>query len=110
MNIPARIVVEKMEAELEKLKDSLLQEEAGGTSTYKEQAAAIKTYCELLLSSDTESTYKRKEAPVVKHASVNDLAKSSDGNQNVGKSRKQQDRMNIYDPDEEPESDSLLDF
>ncbi|MDQ0257414.1 hypothetical protein J2S74_004872 [Evansella vedderi] len=99
MNIPARIVVEKMEEELIKLKATLEDE---SSSAYRDQAMAIKTYCELLLSSSQSAG---TTAPKVKHATVEDVTGK--------KSRSITDeieRLTVYDEDEKPESDSLLDF
>lgn len=103
MNIPAEIVLEKMEEELKRLKAVL--HEQPSSPAYREHAATMKSYCELLLS--TEGS-RQKEAPKVQHASVEEVrgkneSSSLEKRHPSGKSR-------IYDDGDEPESDSLFDF
>ncbi|UTR12268.1 YwdI family protein [Evansella sp. LMS18] len=114
MEIPARIVVEKMEEELKKLKVSV---EEDSSSAYREQAAVIKTYCDLLLSANA----KGQTVPTVQHATVRDVeshqrpaAQPADAAASTGSSRKesasQEKKYSIYDEGDNPESDSLFDF
>ncbi|MBU9710870.1 DUF5327 family protein [Evansella tamaricis] len=99
MNIPANILIEQMEEEMKKLKANILNEETSPTS-YHDQVIAIKSFCDILLAS--ERTSSAPKAPVVKHATVADVK--------TNKSGAKGDRLSIYDPDEEPKSNSLLDF
>ncbi|MDG5787402.1 YwdI family protein [Evansella sp. AB-P1] len=105
MDIPAKVVVKKMEDELRKLKASL--EEQPNSTVYREQAVAIKTYCDLLLAS--EEAPKPLTAPKVQHATIKDVKTSSSTEQKVT-NRDGNERSSIYDGSDEPESDSLLDF
>lgn len=78
MEIPAKLVIRKMENELARLKESLDDSEGTGSSAaYREHAQALKTYCELLLDSGSS----RLQPPAnVRHASVNDVkARMSEG-------------------------------
>lgn len=80
MEIPAKLVIRKMEDELTKLKESLDHTEAGGTSSsasYREHAQALKTYCDLLLDSGSS---RLQPPPNVQRASVDDVvARMSEG-------------------------------
>ena len=100
MQIPARVVVEKMEEELNKLKLSL--DSSSSSSAYREQAAAIKTYCDLLLSTQSSGT----AAPTVQHATKKDVTELRS---NSVEDRRE-NRSSIYDEDNTPDSDSLFDF
>lgn len=95
MNIPASILIEKMEEELKKLKVAIEDE-----SSYHEQATVIKAYCDLLLSSSKSTGMT---TPKVKHATVEDVTGK--------KSHSVIDEMErLTDNDDEEESGSLLDF
>jgi hypothetical protein len=131
MEIPAKLVIRKMEDELVKLKESLDESSGGGASSqaaYREHAQALKTYCDLLLDSGSS----RVEAPPkVQHASVDDVkAKMSQGltdkksdsrssdsvkrhaeNSDTGTTaQSKKTSETIYDQGNEPNSDSLFDF
>ncbi|UCZ53089.1 YwdI family protein [Bacillus shivajii] len=103
MNIPAEIVIEKMEEELQRLKAVI--EEQPSSPTYREHAATMKSYCELLLSSEGVRT---QEVPKVQHASVADVR----GKDEAARVEKQpaKRKQSIYDDGDEPQSDSLFDF
>ncbi|WP_078593444.1 YwdI family protein [Evansella clarkii] len=114
MEIPARIVVEKMEEELKKLKVSV---EEDSSSAYREQAAVIRTYCDLLLSANS----KGQTVPAVQHATVRDVeSQQRPSGQHAGaaestgsgskESAPQEKKYAIYDEGDDPESDSLFDF
>lgn len=106
MDIPAKLVIEKMEVELARLKESMNNNSAAGS--YRDHAQSIKTYCELLLESQHTGTHY-KSAPV-QHASLEDV-RSQQPASAVPAAGKEKERKNtIYDEGEEPESDSLLDF
>ncbi|CAM3770927.1 YwdI family protein [Alkalicoccus chagannorensis] len=109
MDIPAKLVVEKMESELARLKETLDDSSAG---SYRDHAQSLKTYCELLLESQHTGTYYK--APPVQHASPEDVrqpqtpAESYKPGAAAEKQPKQ--RPSFYDEGDKPESDSLLDF
>ncbi|SDZ66832.1 hypothetical protein SAMN05421736_12813 [Evansella caseinilytica] len=99
MNIPAKTVIAKMEEEVAKLKKTV--EETPDTEGYREPAAAIKAYCDLLLSSGADAGAGRGKRPTtVKYAAVEDV---------MGQT-KPKETLSPYDDDEDRESDSLLDF
>lgn len=100
MNIPASIVIEKMEEELAKLKKAISDDSQ--SNSYHEQATVIKAYCDILLSSSKTGV---TPPPKVKHASAEDVEGK--------KSRSYGDeleRLTAYDDDDTPNSDSLFDF
>lgn len=100
MDIPAKLVIQKMETELARLKKSM--ESSGAESSYREHAQSLKTYCELLLETEHTGTYYKTEK--VQHASIEDV----EPQRRTGKSSAK--RETIYDDGDEPASDSLLDF
>ncbi|MFA9556432.1 YwdI family protein [Evansella sp. AB-rgal1] len=104
MNIPAKIVVEKMEQELQRLKAIL--EDQPNSQAYREQAIAIKTYCDLLLSSTSTESFV---TPNVKHATVADVRKDVETKSHVSP-KSSKEKLSIYDDGDDPNSDSLLDF
>lgn len=138
MEIPANLVIRKMEDELARLKESLVDSGGNGSASaaaYREHAQALKTYCDLLL--DTGSS-RLQAPPKVQHASLEDVErrmseglanKKTDlglGNSGVDSSSRGK-RMNdsrsgtgtaadsknsepIYDESDLPNSDSLFDF
>jgi hypothetical protein len=100
MEIPAKLVIQKMEAELSRLKESIDHPEAA--SSYREHAQSIKTYCELLLETQHTGTHYKSEK--VRHASPQDVTSRRPAEESPKK------RETIYDNGDEPASDSLLDF
>ncbi|ADU32370.1 YwdI family protein [Evansella cellulosilytica] len=103
MEIPAKVVVQKMEEELAKLKTLL--EGDSSSPAFRDQATAIKTYCDLLLSSHET---KRQAAPKVNHASVDDVINTKSTSETIRTSSGE--KVSIYDDGDIPKSDSLLDF
>ncbi|WP_142393277.1 YwdI family protein [Alkalicoccus urumqiensis] len=105
MDIPAKLVVEKMEHELAQLKASL----EGSGSDHRNHAQALKTYCDLLLDSRHTGTYYKAEA--VQHASVSDVRPAPEKTA-APKAQPQENKKpdTIYDEGNEPKSDSLFDF
>ncbi|SDO61686.1 YwdI family protein [Alkalicoccus daliensis] len=103
MDIPAKLVIEKMEAELARLKASIDQPQKG--SSYRDHAQSLKTYCDLLLETKHTGTYYKTEN--LQHASVEDIRPSQNPAAPVRQSPK---KTSIYDEGDEPKSDSLLDF
>ncbi|NJP38224.1 YwdI family protein [Alkalicoccus luteus] len=102
MDIPAKLVIEKMESELAKLKQSM----DGDTGTsYRDHAQSLKTYCELLLESQHTGTYYKAEP--VRHATPEQVKRQAAPAQ---KPQQPEKRSSIYDESDEPESDSLFDF
>lgn len=91
MHIHAKLVVQKMEQELEKLKKGIAT--TPPSPQVKEQLIAIKTYCDLLLSSDSY-----------------DVSTVESGKEDRKVASQRSEKLKPYDDDELPESDSLLDF
>ncbi|WP_416147837.1 DUF5327 family protein [Salipaludibacillus sp. HK11] len=85
MDIPAKLVIRKMDSELDRLKEKLVESGSSSSSSagYREHVHALKTYCDLLLDSesDVDSGRSRLKTPVnVQHASVEDVkARMSEG-------------------------------
>ncbi|PYZ91610.1 hypothetical protein CR194_18425 [Salipaludibacillus keqinensis] len=108
MEIPAKLVVRKMEEELMKLKGSL---DETTPNSYRDHAQALKTYCDLLL--DSGSSHLQAPAKV-QHASVDEVTRRmSEGfTDTKTKTESVQDRKKtpIYDEGDNPKSDSLFDF
>ncbi|WP_280771064.1 DUF5327 family protein [Salipaludibacillus daqingensis] len=131
MEIPAKLVIRKMEEELVRLKQSLDRSDAGSGSSaspasYREHAQALKTYCDLLLDSEGSSLQSPGK---VQRASMEDMtAIMSEGlddtksgqkqstavtkgkNPTQGKTSRSKGNEPIYDEGNEPDSDSLFDF
>ncbi|MGJ9384017.1 hypothetical protein CR203_05405 [Salipaludibacillus neizhouensis] len=104
MDIPASVVIRKMEEELDKLKVSVNASE----NTYREHAQVLKTYCDLLLDTKTEAP-----APKVQHATVNDVhgrKGERTEHQQTPESHSAKKSGTVYDGGDNPESDSLFDF
>lgn len=106
MDIPAKLVIEKMEAELSRLKASM--NEGSSADSYRAHAQSLKTYCELLLETQHTGTYY-KSAPV-QHASIEDVREQQPAASGPSAKKPSEKKSTIYDEGDEPESDSLLDF
>jgi hypothetical protein len=102
MDIPAKLVIEKMEMELHRLKHSVDDPNAG--TSYRDHAQSLKTYCELLLESQHTGTHYKVDK--VQHASVEDIRPA----EKPVESKQPRKKASIYDDGDEPASDSLLDF
>ncbi|UTR16333.1 YwdI family protein [Salipaludibacillus sp. LMS25] len=114
MDISAKLVLKKMDEELAKLKNALNQSPDLGN--YRENAQALKTYCELLLASES-ATYKtaatKQLSPddiAVKHAMYGDLEEGRRERRAHQENGKKCTTDSIYDDGDSPSSDSLFDF
>lgn len=114
MNIPARLVLRKMDEELAKLKDAV--DRAGDAEDYRQYAHSLKAYCDLLLESDRGSGGETPAASGVQKASAEDMERlmmgdmSEDGKNLKKAEEPRKKKQSIYDDGDEPESDSLFDF
>ncbi|MCR6112414.1 DUF5327 family protein [Bacillus sp. A301a_S52] len=115
MDISAKLVLKKMDEELAKLKQALNQ--SSNSSQYRENAQALKTYCDLLLDSGLQQPYDTQshQQPTpsdaaVKQAMYGDLEEGRHERKLRQGAAKKSTTDPIYDDGDSPSSDSLFDF
>ncbi|MCE7791374.1 YwdI family protein [Salipaludibacillus sp. CUR1] len=108
MEIPAKLVLRKMEEELAKLKHAV--NESGKTDDYRQYAQALKTYCDLIL--DSEDRTAEQPSGDVRQPSAADIKMMMGDMEEDRPAAKtgNKKKQTIYDKSDEPESDSLFDF
>lgn len=86
----------------------VVQHAGTNTNDFREQMISIKTYCDLLLEAEqsSQATY----VPKVQEASAADVQHIKQPNTGKETPVETSRKLNVYDDDEKPESDSLLDF
>ncbi|WP_096437740.1 YwdI family protein [Alteribacter populi] len=110
MNISAKTVVAKMEQELAQLKREV---DSGVTENgrFREHVTALRTYCDLLSSDSNRETnvqHTSSMAALERQKMMGDL----EDKPSVKKDRQPATKssLDIYDADDKPDSDNLLDF
>ncbi|MBM7095519.1 MULTISPECIES: DUF5327 family protein [Alteribacter] len=104
MNISAKTVVAKMEQELGQVRKHI---NTGSSADIREHVTALRTYCDLLLATESSSEAAKSDASAMDILERQRMMGDLDDDKS---SAPRQPKRSAYDDDDKPDSDSLFDF